>query len=992
MFKPSRFFASSHASLGRLLPAALVLLAFAACPARSYAVGQPQYVKFAPVKNGFTIAHNGATAKLYVAPGDWWGVIHAAHNLQSDIRRVTGVTPGLVETKTAPAGNVVLIGTIGKSRVIDRLVREHKMDVSSIRGKWEATLTQVVNHPLPGIPRALVIAGSDELGTIYGIYDLSADIGVSPLYWWADVPPKHHDTLYAEPGRWIVGPPAVKYRGIFLNDEAPSLTNWVDKRYGGYNHHFYTRIFDLLLRMRANYLWPAMWNSAFDVDDPLNPVLANKYGIFMGTSHEEPMMCAEKEWKPSYGPWNYVTNSKRIDQFWRHCVERDKHFRQIVTLGMRGHNDTPMPDSGNIALMEKILHQQRQILRQTVNPDINKIPQVFALYKEVQRYYKEGLKIPDDVTLLWSDDNWGNLRHLPTAAERKRSGGNGIYYHLDYVGGPRSYKWVNTYPISKIWQQMDLAWKYGATRIWIVNVGDLQPKLFPAQFFLNMAWNPEKWGPDKLQQYTREWATENFGPKYADEIAHLISTYSKYNGRRKPEQLAPDTFSLTHFDEAQRVYNQWQRLATEAERINHELPPAYRAAYYVLVLYPVKASAVVNELYITAGENALYARQGRVITNHLAQKARRLFGEDAALSWKYNHEIENGKWDHMMDQTHIGYFYWNQPPVNAMPAVTRVQPLHGPHMAVAVQGSAFAVNGPFPKLWLPTFDVFQRQKRHIDIFNRGDKPFTFTARADQPWIHLSAASGTVTKGQPLFVSVDWAKAPQGHNHGSITIRQKNGPKVTVGVRAFDPAVPTRAGLRGFVEARHYVSINAAHYTSRTAVHGVHWENIPDYGRTLSGMTVFPVTAKSILPPRPAPTLNYRMYLFDHGKCSVTAILAPTLDALPHRGVRFAVSFDNQPPKIVNALADHSHAAWAKAVSNGARKVTTVLNVPSPGYHTLKIRMIDPGVVLEKLIVAFPNPNAPHFPGMHVPKIPRAPSSYLGPPESYFRTAADSAGK
>lgn len=983
MTMPSRSAAARRPQLPRIFAALILLSAFVVCPARSYAFGPPNYIQFAPVAGGFPLAHNHVTAKLYVDPGDWWGVIHAAHDLQSDLESVTGNAPALLDTEGPPSGDAVLIGTIGKSRVIDQLIRERKIDVSSIRGKWEASLTQVVDHPLPGIPRALVIVGSDKRGTIYGIYDLSRDIGVSPWHWWADVPAKQHAALYAAPGRSIVGPPVVKYRGIFLNDEAPSLTGWVHQKYGGFNHRFYTKVFDLLLRLRANYLWPAMWNSAFAAD-PLDPKLANQYGIVMGTSHEEPMMCAEKEWKPSYGPWNYTTNQKRIDQFWRHCMERDKNYENVVTLGMRGHNDTPMADSDSIALMERILHDQRQILRQTVNPDIDKVPQVFALYKEVQGLYEKGLRIPDDVTLLWSDDNWGNLRHLPTPAERKRSGGNGIYYHFDYVGGPRSYKWLNTYPIPKVWQQMDLAWKYGATRLWVVNVGDLKPMEFPMDFFLTMAWNPAQFGPHNLQQYTRQWAAENFPAQYASQIAQLISAYTKYNGRRKPEQLSPTTFSLTHYNEAQRVYQQWQSITAEAERIHRELPASYRAPYFELVLYPLKASAIVNQLYITAGENSLYAKQGRLSTNNLAARARRLFAEDAALTREYNHGIKNGKWNHMMDQTHIGYTYWNQPPVNVMPPVQWVQPLSSPHMAVAVQGNPFAVDGPFPKLYLPTFDTFNRQTRHIDLFNRGNQPFTFTASATQPWIHLSPASGSVARGQRIAVSIDWPKVPHGHNKGSILIRQKSDSSITVGVRAFNPVSPTRPHLTGFVEARHYVSINAAHFTSRSAADGDHWTNIRGYGETLSAVTAFPVTAASILPPKPAPTLDYRMYLFDSGKCSVTAILAPTLDALPNRGVRYAVSFDDQKPVTVNALAGDSQAAWAKAVSDGVRKVTTALNVPSPGYHTLKIRMIDPGVVIEKLIVAFPNPHALRFPGMKPPKVPTAPSSYLGPPESYFR--------
>jgi hypothetical protein len=956
----------------------------ATCSLRSYAAGPHNYISFTPATHEFPIVRHGITATIYVDPGDSWGVLHAARNLQRDLLHVTGARPSFVESATPPAGNGILIGTLGKSRVIDELVQSQKIDVSAIRGRWESTLTQVVEHPLPGIARALVIVGSDERGTIYGIYDLSRNIGVSPLHWWADVPAMRHTTLYAMQGRWIVGPPVVKYRGIFLNDEAPSLTNFVNQRFGGYNHRFYTHVFDLLLRMRANYLWPAMWNSAFDTDDPLNPELADKYGIVMGTSHEEPMMCAEKEWKPSYGPWNYVANKQRVDQFWRHCMQRDRDYEEVVTLGMRGHNDTPMTDGGSIALMEQILHNQRQILRQTVTPDVNKIPQVFALYKEVQSLYQKGLKIPDDVTLLWSDDNWGNLRHLPTTAERARSGGNGIYYHLDYVGAPRSYKWVNTYPIPKIWQQMDLAWKYGATRIWIVNVGDLQPKLFPMQFFLTMAWNPARFSPGNLQNYTRRWAADNFGPQFADQIADLISAYAKYNGRRKPEQLSPSTFSLTHFREAQRIYHQWQSLAQQAEHISKELPPAYRDAFFVLVLYPVKASAIVNQLYITAGENHLYALQGRVATNALAQRARKLFAEDAALSREYNHGIAGGKWDHMMDQTHIGYTYWNQPPVNAMPAVQWVQPLEGARMAVAVQGSPFAVNGAFPPLALPTFDSFNRQTYRIAVFNRGNLPFHFSASANQPWIKLDPPSATVASGTHLLVSIDWSKAPPGRSSGAITLRQNNGRQVLVQVHAFYPSTPARSTLRGFVEARHYVSIDAEHFTSRTSTNGIRWRNLPGYGETLSGMTVFPVTAASILPPAPAPTLRYRMYLFDSGKCSVTAILAPALKALPNRGVRYAVAWDDQSPTIVHVRAKASGAGWARAVSDGVRKITTVLNVPAPGYHTLNIRMVDPGVVLEKLIVAFPGADTPHFPGMKAPSIPRAPSSYLGPPESYFQ--------
>ncbi len=966
--------------------AALALL-LALAPARSFALGQPQYVTTTHVPGGFALAQNGTAAKLYVDPADWPGVLRAAGDLQQDIQRVTGLLPAFQPGARTPRGDVVLIGTIGRSAVIDRLIRERKIDVSAIRGQWESTLTQVVDRPLPGIARALIIAGSDKRGAIYGIYDLSRNIGVSPWYWWADVPVAHKDALYIAPGRWIVGAPTVKYRGIFLNDEAPSLTGWVNEKYGGFNHLFYTKVFELLLRLRANFLWPAMWNSAFAADDPLNAKLADEYGIVMGTSHEEPMMCAEKEWKPGDGPWNYVTNQQRIDRFWRGCMERDHNYEQVVTLGMRGHNDTPMSTGDNIALMEKIVADQRRILQQTVNPDLDKVPQVWALYKEVQTYYEQGMRVPDDVTLLWSDDNWGNLRRLPTPEERKRSGGAGIYYHFDYVGGPRSYKWLLTYPIPKIWEQMNLAWQYGATRIWVVNVGDLKPMEFPISFFLDMAWNPAQFNPNNLQQYTQDWAAQQFGPEHAAEIAHLISAYTKYNGRRKPEQLEPNAFSLVNYNEAGRVSNEWQSLVDEAERVNQELPPADRDAYFELVLYPLKASAIVNELYIDTGRNHLYATQGRAGTNDLADQARALFAEDAALTGQYNHTLAGGKWDHMMDQTHIGYTFWNEPPVNAMPAVQWVQPLSGPHMTVAVEGSPFAASGPLPPLTLPAFDALTRQARTIDVFNRGDQPFSFYTSTTQPWIRINPASGTVAKDQRLAVSIDWATAPQGTTAGEIKIQQNGGPAVTVHVETVHPSEPTRLSLDGFYESDHYVSIEAAHFTAKSGAgrtsEDVHWVDIPDYGATLSGITILPVTAASILPPDPAPTLDYRMFLTDSGKCSIEAVLAPTLNFVPGRGLRYALSFDDQPPQIVDALADNSQHAWEDAVSDGVRKVVTPCNLAAPGYHTLYFRMVDPGVVLEKLVIAFPN-LAARFPGMSAPAEPAAPASYLGPPESYHR--------
>ncbi len=666
----------------------LVAVALAGLSPAAFALGQQQYVETSAQPGSFRIVQNGAASSLYVAANDYAGVMRAAGDLQGDIASVTGVTPAMVRDPKQLRGSVIIIGTIGKSPIIDALVRNRRINVSSIAGKWESFLIQVVPDPLPGIATGLIIAGSDKRGTIYGIYDLSEQIGVSPWHWWADVPVQHKDALFVKPGSYAQGPPAVKYRGIFLNDEAPSLSGWVHEKYGNYNHQFYTKVFELLLRLKANYLWPAMWNNAFNEDDPLNPKLADEYGIVMGTSHHEPMLRAQQEWKRhGSGPWDYSTNAATLNQFWTEGIERNKDYESIVTLGMRGDGDLPMSEDANIALLEKIVTDQRAIIASHMNKDVAAVPQVWALYKEVQEYYEKGMRVPDDVTLLWCDDNWGNLRRLPTPEELKRSGGAGIYYHFDYVGDPRSYKWLNTVPITKVREQMNLAYEYGADRIWIVNVGDLKPMEFPIEFFLTFAWDPHRWPKEAVTEYTRLWAQREFGPEHATEIAHIVSQYTKLNGRRKPELIDPDTFSQVNYQEADRVQAEWQSLVDEAEKIYAALSPNMRDAFYQLVLYPTKASALVNELYITAGKNRLYAMQGRASTNDLAERVRTLFQADAELSAEYNHKLAGGKWNHMMDQTHIGYTSWQEPPKNIMPAVQELPVPFRAEMGIAVEGS-----------------------------------------------------------------------------------------------------------------------------------------------------------------------------------------------------------------------------------------------------------------------------------------------------------------
>jgi hypothetical protein len=944
----------------------LVLLA-AVCNAG--AIGQERYIELSPGLGSFAIADDHELAQIYVDTNDYWGVVRAAHDLQTDISRVTGRTPTVADHPGKSVEFAIIIGTIGKSAPIDDLVSSGKIDGKQIAGKWEFFQVQVVPVPMPGVAMGLVIAGSDKRGTIYGIYDLSEQIGVSPWYWWADVPVVHRDALFVKPGKYVQGP-VVKYRGIFLNDEAPALTGWVNEKYGKYNHEFYEKVFELLLRLKANYLWPAMWNSAFNADDPMNPKLADAYGIVMGTSHHEPMMRAWKEWEregKAAGAWDYSTNAEQLQRYWTKGIERNDGYESVITLGMRGNGDLPMSEASDTALLEKIVSEQRKIIGDVMHTDPSTVPQDWALYKEVQQYYEHGMRVPDDVTLLWCDDNWGNIRRLPTPEERKRSGGAGIYYHFDYVGDPRSYKWINTNPLTKVWEQMNLAYHYGATRIWIVNVGDLKPMEVPMEFFLNMAWDPERWTNQNVGEFTRLWAEREFGPMYAAEIADIVDKYAKYNGRRKPELLDPETFSLVDYDEAARVLAEFQSITEKAEKIYARLPEGQRDAFFELVLYLTKASEQVTDLYITVAKNHLYASQGRASTNDFAKQARALFQADADLASDYNHKLAHGKWDHMMDQTHIGYTSWKDPPTNVMPAVTELQIPGTAALGAAVEGSTSAWPGSSGDPVLPEFDVYNRQQRYIDVFNRGQTPFAFTASTNVPWVVLSSTHGTIEKEQRLRVSVDWSKAPKGSGTGDVTIHGAGG-NVIVKVQAVNPVAPARTSVKGFVEADGYVSIEAEHYTRKTQAPGTAaWEKIPDYGRTLSAMTVLPVTAKSVLPPEDSPCLEYQMYLFEPNKVEVESILAPTLNFVPGRGLRYAISFDDQPLQVVDALAHNSDADWATSVKDSVRNVTSEHVLTGTGYHTLKFCMIDPGIVLEKLVV----------------NVKGVKPSYLGPAESYY---------
>jgi Glycosyl hydrolase family 115/Gylcosyl hydrolase family 115 C-terminal domain len=1001
------------------------------------------YIVTEPGAGTFALVRAGRAVPIVVSSADHPGVLRVAGDLRADIERVTGVRPVLARDTPPGRRQITIVGTIGRSPLIDRLVADGRLDVSGVTGRWETSLQTVVDHPMPGVDRAFVIAGSDQRGTVYGTYDVSRGIGVSPWYWWDDVRPRHQDALYVRPGRHSQGTPAVKYRGFFINDENPALGTWAPAFFGpgkapgypgGFNADFYARIFEVMLRLKANYLWPAVWGRAFAEDDPDNHARAKAYGVVMGTSHEAPMMRGIEEWNrhavaavrdssgtittPGHDPyggtgeWSFRNNADALKRYWtdgiRRMVEQD--FEGVVTLGMRGNGDTSLPDGDGIDLMTEIISTQRRILAEVTGKDVTTIPQVWTLYKEVQHYWDRGLRAPDDVTVVLTDDNWGNIRKLPTPDVAARSGGFGLYYHFDYVGVGRDYKWVDTTSPPNMWDQLHQTYSHGDAGLWVTNVGDLKGNELPTQFFLDYAWNPGRWPLDAIPEWEQAYARQNFGQEQAAAVAAILTTYAQLQSWRKPELLnrritldpakdpATDAsavlyddratpFSQTDYRELELVTAQWQALAAQADRVGRRLPAADQDGWYELVGYEVRATANLYKLREAEFTNVGYAAQGRAATNDLAAAAEAGLTEDFALADRFNTGVAGGKWHGFQTQPHIDYgdiarygpnAPWQEPELDnaaiadvLFPAVQRIELPAAADMGVAVDGSDRWWPHEQSAAVLPVFSPYQSQPaQFIEVFNRGRASFDYRVSSPVPWLTADRPRGRVDQQMRVVLTVDWRRAPKGATTVPVTVGGPGGSSVLVQAVVDNPAVP-RSRLSGSVEANGYVSIEADHYGKAVGSGGITWQRLPGIGRTGAGMEPFPVTAGRQIPGGAGPRLDYTVSLFSTGPVTVWAYLSPRNNPFPTDGLRYAVSFDDDAPQNVNITTATGsddgtmNVQWARNTSDNVNRTSTRHTIARAGVHVLRFWMVDPTVVLQKLVV--------DTGGLR--------PSYLGPPES-----------
>jgi len=830
--------------------------------------GNAQFVNEVKTAASFSLSN----AVIYVDDADDALVKKAAELLQQDIEMVIGKKLQLINKLPSSSSFAIIIGSLQRSSGISQLIKQKKINVKNISNKWEA-------YQLQSLSNTLVIAGSDRRGTAYGVFEFSKQIGVSPWYWWADVPMKKKKEIFVTTNVFITDAPKVKYRGIFINDEAPAFSGWTKEKFGGVNHLVYEKIFELILRLKGNYLWPAMWGNAFNDDDTLNPILADKYGIVMGTSHHEPMLRAQQEWKRyGKGKWDYDSNEVVLKEFWKKGIQNMGSHESIVTVGMRGDGDMPMSRETATSLLERIVKDQRQIINEVTKKPASETPQLWALYKEVQDYYDKGMRVPDDVTLLLCDDNWGNIRKLPKLNEKPRKGGYGIYYHFDYVGGPRNYKWINSNNIARVWEQMHMAYEYNVRNIWIVNVGDIKPMEFPISFFLDYAWDPNKWNEDNLVNYYSAWANQQFGSKYAKEIGEVLRKYSQYSSRRKPEMLDANTYRISSFleeDEAGAVEKEWYDLQLEAVKINNFLPAEDRDAFFQLVLHPIWAFANLHSMYrnVALNQEAYKTKSPRV--NGYADAVKYCYERDSLITLEY-HQLKNGKWNHMMDQTHIGYTYWQQPPRQRMPEVK----------------------------------------------------------------YLSADS-----------------------------IQEEIPMQLMELHTAEQLIPKRSTGNLFYEREGYVSIETDHFTNAVNSNNIKWKVIPDLGKTGNAITTFPVTAPIQKITSTSAHLEYEVYTYSKDSIKINAYFSPTLNYYnTNEGLQYAISIDNETPQMISINKEDRNTGagiWNKWVGENIIIKASRHKISQLGKHIVKYWTVNPGVVLQKLVLDF---------GGLKP-------SYLGPPET-----------
>ena len=935
-------------------------------------------------KYAFTLASPRQTAAILYDASDAAVVKRAAELFAADVEAVTGRRPQ-VTSATGETGPAVIVGTVGGSALIRRLSEAGKIDTAPLEGAWERYLIQTVANPLPGIRKALVIAGSDRRGAAYGLFTLSELIGVSPWYWWADVPVKKHAALHVDAPPTYSQTPSVRYRGIFLNDEDWGLTPWASQTFeperGNIGPRTYAKVCELLLRLKANYLAPAMHPVSTSFNQiPENKLVADTFAIVMGSTHCEPLLLnTASEWDTqTMGPWNYDKNKEGINRVLTQRVRENSPYENVYTLALRGLHDgamsTTLPMHEKVRMLQQALLDQRQILAENIDRPVETVPQAFTPYKEVLEIYSNGLELPDDVTIVWPDDNYGYMKRLSGVREQRRTGRSGVYYHVSYLGVPHSYLWFSTTPPSLMYEELRKAYDTTADRLWLLNCGDLKGSEMQVSLFLDMAWDIGRFTADNVVTYPARWLAGIFGEAYYDRLEAMTREHLRLAFPRKPEymgwgyhwnrfdhnceQLTDTDFSFTNYDEAPRRLEAYRKLGARAEALLHEIGDEARPAFYQLVYYPLRGAELMNRMTLGGQRNRWYARQGRAATNAVRDEVQRCYDSLQVITRGYN-SLLGGKWNHMMSmrQNYDGVSaYFNLPHLATHDAAG------APRLALQVAGED--VTGARAFHALPAFDNYLRRTYPVEIYNRGGGTLAWTAHASEPWVVLSKSAGKTADEERITVGIDWEKAPSGNAVPAQIVFRAGEQSEKVLVSLFNPTAPSRAELRGiYVENNGCVSIPAAGCHRVRENDRIKITAVEDLGIEGPALQLGDPTAPlQIFRSRDVPCAEYDFYAFDAGSVDVYTYVLPTFPLHADRDFRIGENTNTDTKYSVQiddgalATPSSSHVeyaqVWFESVLRNCAVNKSTLHIDKPGRHTLRIRVGDPGIVLQKIVLDF----------------------------------------
>ena len=936
------------------------------------------------------------------------GVRRIAETVAEDICLVTDVRPEIVteETLCLKKGSeeVILCATLGHSALLEEMEAAGVFVSSKLAGRREVFCIEMVEAPLPGVDRALVICGSDKRGTIYGMFTLSEYLGVTPLVYWGDAAPaKQCDPVLREDIRMTSKEPSVRYRGFFINDEWPCFGTWVNDHFGGFNADAYKYVFEFLLRMKGNYLWPAMWTASFPLDGPgsLNEELADIYGVVMGYSHHEPCLRASEEWDKVRGEgtrygneWNFYTNEQGLLNYWEDSLKRSGKYENIITIGMRGERDSSMLGDNatvqeNVNLLKDIITKQRRLIREHVNPDLSQVPQMLALYKEVEAYFYGDESTPglkdweelDGVICMLCEDNFGHMRTLPTPETRNRKGGYGMYYHFDYHGGPISYEWVDSTPLSKTWEQMCTAYEYGIRDLWIVNVGDLKFHEVPLTYFMALAYDYEKWGygnPESYREFTRKWAKSCFplaGEELQKNIARVFTDYIDLNHMRRPEAQNADIYHPCHYLEAERILTRTERVETLSKEIYEKLPTEEKDAWYSMVHFSVMASMNLLKMNLYSAINHRYGAQGRTVATHYIGVGRDTILRDTALEEEFGH-FKGGKWNGMQLAPHIGFTRWNEDGCR-YPYVYLTEPVHKPRMSVSRSDEdiVHVKNYGSPSV-IKVADFLSAgcETVCLEVANDGVGFVKYRIRSvtgEIPeWLEVTPLCGEVEMLQQVRLHCLRDKLPDAPV--SLRLLVEDG-ETTVAVD-----IQAAASERGQFPAGTFLPMNgvivmdAAHFAEKRDVGRGSYRVIEDYGRYGSGAKVFPFT-ENFTEGEERPELTYRFLIEEEGDYRVELLTAPTNPAMNCGELKVTLEGEPGDMQVLTLVNGHFRAGdtrdreWCQGVLDQIRTTSAVFHFHS-GIQQLTVGALEAGPVLERIRI--------------YKASDKLPESYLGPEESW----------